>query len=179
LDKYKNLRFIATCLHIVEGEIPIEYIENEYFKDSFQLTIKSFKTKHIKALTQKWFSNNEDFNEPIKIDKLFEIILPLNLPRTPLSISMFLWIIEQQENYKPINQASMLENFVEKLFQKQSKDEIYSKTFDYRNKERLLADIAYIMYTKSLPNYRILYQELFNYVEQRLILKKFGPITQT
>jgi len=173
LETYENISVISTCLHVVEGEIPLEYLDNTFYRATVQLTINSFKTRHIKELTEKWFSKNDDFSEPIKLDKLLAIILPLNLPRTPLAISMFLWIIEQQENYKPINQATMLENFVERLFHKQSKDEIYSETFDYKNKERLLADIAYAMYEKTLPNYRILLSDVLAYVAKRLSLKKF------
>ena len=67
---------------------------------------------------QKYMLHLKDLNTPQKLDKLLDILMALNLPRSPLAISMFLWIIEFQENYKPVNHATMLENFIERLFQK-------------------------------------------------------------
>jgi predicted NACHT family NTPase len=102
------------------------------------------------------------------------IFSTLNIPRTPLAVSMFLWIIEQQENYKPINNATMLENFIERLFKKQSSSEIYSEKFDYRNKERLLAEISFFMYSNKQINYRVSKRDLIKFIYDHLRALKFG-----
>jgi predicted MPP superfamily phosphohydrolase len=160
INSYPKIRILATCGQTIQGNIiPLEMLKYETFHFRM-LTIESFRTKQIRELILKWFSNQTDFDIVDKVEKLVNFVLSLNLPRTPLAISMLLWIIEQQENYKPINNATMLENFIERLFKKLSKHEIYSYEFDYRNKERLLADIAFEMYRNGTENYRIKYIDL-------------------
>lgn len=171
-DTFPKTSMIATILQHFEGQLPLELLSHNLFSTFKFLTIKPFKTKEIKTLVKIWFSNNELF-PTTKLDKLLAVFGSLNLPRTPLAISMFLWIFEQQENYKPVNQATMLENFVEKMFQKQSKKEILSAKFDYRNKERLLTDIAYEMFNLKDQNYRISYTQLLTFIENKFKAKKF------
>jgi len=169
----KKTRIIATCNQLIEGEIPLDaykYNSNLNFNMVF---IKYFQTKHTRELMQKWFSKNKIFNFQEKINKLVGIFYSLELPWTPMAISIFLWIIEQQEDYKPINNATMLENFIERLFKKWSKNEIYSESFDYRNKERLLSDIAYTMFKKNSLNYSMSYSELLDFIINYLKRKKF------
>jgi len=172
LINYPKVTIIGTILQNFEGQLPLELLNHDVFASYKFLTIKPYKTKEIKALVRLWFSDNDMF-PATKLDKLLTVFGNLNLPRTPLAISMFLWIFEQQENYKPVNQATMLENFVEKMFQKQSKKEILSAKFDYRNKERLLTDIAYEMFCLKNHNYKMGYTQLLAFIEMKFKAKKF------
>ena len=176
ISDYKNVQIIATCNQMVEGKTPLEVFDYPTFASFKTATIESFKTKEIRILMDKWFSKNEIFDTPEKLDKLLNFFLALNLPRTPLTVSMFLWIIEHQENYKPVNNATMLENFIERLFKKLSRKEIYSEEFDYRNKERLLTEIAYKMFQSNLENYRLAYADLCAFIEDYLTIRKFDFI---
>ena len=168
-----NTRIIGTCSQIVEGSLPVDIFDFAFFASMRKLHIRSFRTQEIRKLVNNWFSSRPIPDQDDKIDKLVRLLLVLNLPRTPLAISMFLWIIEQQENYQPINHATMLENFIEKLFLKHSRKEIYSDRFDYRNKERLLSDIAFEMLTKGSENYRLPYRGLNEYIDDYMRAKKF------
>ncbi len=174
INNYPKIRILATCRQVIQGNIiPLEMLTYEAFHSFRMFTIESFRTKQIRELILKWFSNQKDFDIADEVEKLVNFVLSLNLPRTPLAISMLLWIIEQQENYKPINNATMLENFVERLFKKLAKHEIYSYEFDYRNKERLLTDIAFEMYRNGTENYRLKYIDLYSFIDNYLKLRKF------
>jgi predicted MPP superfamily phosphohydrolase len=175
LESYPNIRMIATCPSQIEGELPIEALDKDIFNKFKTAYFENFKTKEIRELMNKWFSQNEkiSFDKPEKMESLIKTFRSLNLARTPLAVSMFLWIIEKQENYAPVNNAIMLENFLERLFRKTSDKEIFSGEFNYKNKEKLLADIAYFMYQKNNPNYCVNYQELRDFIYQNLKLKKF------
>ena len=173
----ENIQVIATSHQLYEGDVPLEIFEYPFFTNFTFATIKSFSIKEIKELVQKWFAKNDSYNNPSKVDNLLKVLLTLNLPRSPLSISMFLWILEQHENYKPVNHATMLENFIERMFKKQSKNEIYSDVFDYKNKERLLTEIAFHMLEKDLDNYRISYSDLINFVDGYLKAKRFDDFS--
>jgi predicted MPP superfamily phosphohydrolase len=173
IEAYNNVTIIATCNSNM-GDILLKFNEFPILSVFNSLNIENFKTKEIKALIHKWFTNHLHYDTPEKLNKILNIFSTLNIPRTPLAVSMFLWIIEQQENYKPINNATMLENFIERLFKKQSKNEIYSEKFDYRNKERLLSEIAYEMFRENNINYRITNHELRNFIYRYLKVRKFG-----
>jgi predicted phosphodiesterase len=173
LIAHPNTKVICTSSQIVEGSIPIELFDYPFFASMRKLHIRSFRTQEIRRLVKNWFSTRPMLDQDDKIDKLVRLLLVLNLPRTPLAISMFLWIIEQQEHYQPINHATMLENFIERLFLKHSKKEIYQDRFDYRNKERLLSDIAFEMLTKGSDNYRLPYRRLNEFIDDYMHAKKF------
>ncbi len=173
LHNYPRVRIIVTSNQLNEGEIPLDFFDQADFTFFTIAYLKSFKTKQIKQLINNWFLNNPQFDTPAKLDKIVQILTTLNLPRTPLSISMFLWIIEQQENYKPINHATMLENFIEKLFRKWSKKEIYSEEFSFRNKERLLTEMAYAMYEGNDHNYRFKYTKAVDFINDYMRERKF------
>jgi len=173
VNRYKNVRVVATCNLLVEDEIPIEAYQNSFIYKFNLIFIRNFRTKQTKELMQKWFSKNNFCYSHEKINNLVEIFKSLELPWTPMAISIFLWIIEQQDDYKPVNNATMLENFIERLFRKWSKNEIFSENFDYRNKERLLAEISYEMYLKDSLNYSMSYSELLDFIINYLDRKKF------
>lgn len=176
MEAYEDVVLVATSSQIIEGRIPMELFEHNKFIEFKFFHIKTYKTREIKSLINNWFSNNQAVVKDGKLDKLISVFGALNLPRTPLAISMFLWIFEQQENYKPINHATMLENFIERMFSKTSKQEALSEKFDYRNKERLLSDIAHEMLVKNNENYRLPYVELIKFVEDKFKAKKFDKL---
>jgi len=170
---YPNCRIIATSFTLLENSIPLEYIKIDPAISFKVYQLRSFKTRHTKELIEKWFSCSDELDTPEKCKKILSVLLSLKLPRTPLAISMFLLIIEHQEDYKPLNHATMLENFIEKVFEKASKSEVLSEKFDYKNKERLLADIAYYMFSEDKENYRVHYYRLNTFIHDYLQRKKF------
>jgi hypothetical protein len=173
LTENPSVQVIATSPQLYEEEFPLEVLELSFYSNFRYATIKSFNIKEIRALMENWFANNDNFNKPTKLDSLLHVLLALNLPRSPLAISMFLWVLEQQENYKPVNHATMLENFIERIFKKQSKIEIYSDVFDYKNKERLLTEIAFHMLNMDMDNYKLSFAELIDFVNNYLKAKRF------
>jgi hypothetical protein len=87
---------------------------------------------------------------------------------------MFLWIFEKQEEYQPINQSTMLENFIERLFKKHSNNEEYFKSFDYKNKESLLSVIAMKMFNEERENYSLKFSDLLDICADHLHKRKFN-----
>ena len=171
--KAHKIQIIATSFQYIEGEPPIDFINLRPEILFNLLHIKSLNAHQIRELIDHWFCENPIFDTPEKCDNILNILLALNLPRSPLTISMFLWIIEQQEGYRPQNKAIMLENFLEKVLEKASKKSILSEKFDYTNKVRLLSEIAFLMYSKNDINYSVKQNELNNFIYERLIAKKF------
>lgn len=169
-----NVHMIGTITTKAEGEIPLDLLEYPTFTTFESLILERFRTKEIKELMKKWFSQNTGkINHSEYYDKLIKVFKTYNLPSTPLAVSMFLWIIEQQETYQPVNNAAMLENFIERIFKKSSKRIIYSSSFDYANKEHLLAEVAYEMYKINEDNYRMEHNSLRIFTHEYLKKRKF------
>lgn len=140
LNTHSNVKLIATSHQNIESVIPAEYLS---YNSNFQFTlgfIQSLGAKEIKGLIQNWFAGQDiDFHE--NLEKLIKHFKDLELPRTPLAVTLFLWIIEKQER-KPINNSTLVQLFIENLLEKANFEEVYSESFDFKNKLRMLAYFA-------------------------------------
>lgn len=171
--QYKNIKIIATSNRVSKSSLPWEYqehIKDCYFKILF---LRDFGSKQIKQLAKNWFRDSTLYNQEDDFEKLVKSFNAFSLPRTPMAVSLFFWIIETQER-KPVNNSTLLERFIENILDKVKKDQIYTDTFDYKNKLFLLADITHFMYSQENENYSIEYGKLVAYTHDLLIEKGFN-----
>ncbi|WP_338357318.1 metallophosphoesterase [Yeosuana marina] len=167
-----NVRFIATYQQFYDEDFPMNLeLVSMFSYDT--ITLKQFKTKQIKELIQKWFPDSNKYDTPKKLETLTNAFLALNLPRTPFAVSMFLWIIEKQENFKPINNSTLIENFIEKILKKHDIRESQRERFGYENKIWIISHIAYNMLKGDKENYSLSYSIFTNTVDKYLKDKKF------
>jgi predicted phosphodiesterase len=171
LNEYPNIRYIATFQQFYEDDFPVNLELTSMFNYS-TITLKQFKTKQIKELIKKWFPDSDKYDTPKKLQTLTNGFLALNLPRTPFAVSMFLWIIEKQENFKPINNSTLIENFIEKTLKKHD-DLGQRKRFGYENKIWIISHIAYEMLKGNNDNYALSYSTFTTTIDKYLIDKKF------
>lgn len=172
LNEYPNVRFIATYQQLYEEDFPINLELTSLFKyDS--ITLKQFKTKQIKELIKKWFPDSNKYDTPKKLETLTNAFLALNLPRTPFAVSMFLWIIEKQENFKPINNSTLIENFIEKILKKHDIKETQRERFGYDNKIWIISHISYKMLKADKDNYSLSFSVFTSTVDKYLTDKRF------
>ncbi|KIC01263.1 hypothetical protein OA88_15005 [Flavobacterium sp. JRM] len=171
-DENSKARFIATYQQFYDEDFPINLELVSMFNYN-TITLKQFKTKQIKELIQKWFPDSNKYDTPKKLETLTNAFLALDLPRTPFAVSMFLWIIEKQENYKPINNSTLIENFIEKILKKHDIKETQRERFGYDNKIWIISHIAYNMLKENKENYSLSYSSFTNIVDKYLTDKKF------
>lgn len=170
---YSNIRIVFTMRTQSEGDTCINIIENDFLKKFQRIYIKSWNTKRIELLTNKWF---KDTNVEVKTSDIIKIFSSLRITANPLNISMVLWIIEHNTDYSVINNAKLLETFFDYLLQKLDPIEICSSRFDYSNKIRLLSEIAmYIYQDDTYEEYRVQALSLDSFVNQYLEKRKFSP----
>lgn len=171
LLKYPKVQFIASSHLILENVIPTDYLEhNDVLKTNITF-IQNFSSKEIKQLIQKWYVGKEvDMQE--NMQKLIKSFVDFGLPKTPLSVTLFLWIFEKQEK-KPINNSVLVELFIENLLEKTNLENIYSETFDFINKKRLLSFVAKFMNDNgdSDYSYAVDYVELLNFFKEYLKIR--------
>lgn len=167
MTKNKNIKVICSCESNMSNGIPREIMGEEFFYGFTRLYIENWKSNEIEELIVSWFDNTE-----IEVHDVVEIFQNIKISVTPLNISMFLWVMEHQKNYKMINDAKLIECFFEHLLEKIKVDDIYYDTFDYTNKITFLSNLAYKMLSNTYK-YKILYEDLIAYVYEYIHNRKF------
>jgi len=168
IQKYNKVQLIATSSLVLENVIPVDYIEHNDILNFNLAFIQNFNSCEIKQLLKKWYIGKEvDLQE--NMQKLIKSFIDFGLPKTPLSVTLFLWIFEKQEK-RPINNSVLVELFIENLLEKTNFENIYSETFDFTNKKRLLSFIARFMKDNgdSDLSYSIDYVDLLSFVKDYL-----------
>lgn len=173
MNNNQEIKIIASCDCQIEGRLPLDIANNNLFEKFDNLYIKSWKTKEIEGIINTWFYSSEDECIDVTVADVIKIFKNIKISITPLNISMFLWIIEHQQNYRMINSGKLVECFFEHLLEKLNIDDSYSDTFDYTNKIRLLAALAYEMYNNEEQMYKLEYNKLVTFVCEYITKRKF------
>jgi predicted phosphodiesterase len=153
----EEIRIIATTDNNIENVPSETYIKNTIIPFR-NLYLRPLKSSHIKELMIKWLPQEDNSKREDKLEKMVNNFCSYSLPCTAMSVSLFLWSTENSDK-KPINQAVLLDIYIEIVLEKMVKENIYRDTFDYKNKTMLLAKIAQEMLKSKEINYAISYTE--------------------
>ena len=172
LNDYHNVRFIGASREERCSDIITESDQHKLL-DFIRLEIRQFDSHQIRELVKKWFPQ-EKYNSE-KVEDIIKMFSKLNLPRTPFSISMLLWILERQ-NVRPQNTSLLVETYLIELMKSRDNDVAGRNTFDYKHKLNLLAEIAHKMLSSKELNYKIVYSEYLAEIEKFLEVLNFKSI---
>lgn len=162
---YPQVRIISAKEQMIENVLPQDFLDYNSEFNFHVAYIQNFKTKQIKQLVQKWFpTKTEDYKT--RINRLIKNFEALSLPRTPLAVTLFLWIVDKQEK-TPINNSILVQQVVENLLEKAHFENIYQDKFSYQNKIRLLAFIAKRMNDEGdeEKSYRLPVSSILQYID--------------
>lgn len=163
--KDKELRILASSENEISGILPIEHIDS--CKIPFQnYFIRTLKAKEIKSLMGLWLPDEDKLSKQARLEKMLNDFTSFALPSTAMSVSLYLW--SDSHERKPINHAVLLENYLEILLQKLSKENIYRDRFDFTNKVQLLAKIAQEMLIKDELSYSLDYIDFVKVIDDYL-----------
>lgn len=156
----QEIKIIATSDNVIDS-IPSEnYIKNSVIPFR-NLYLGQFKSSHIKDMMIRWLPQDDKIKREEKLEKMINNFCSYSLPCTAMSVSLFLWSTENSDR-KPINQAVLLDIYIEIVLEKLAKENIYRDSFDYKNKTMLLAKIAQEMLKSQESNYAIPYSQYIN-----------------
>lgn len=99
----------------------------------------------IRALTNKNFNTTDSSNV---VDKIMICFNNTTLPQTPFTFSLVLSLCTTND-FSTINEAIVIEQFLEFLLEKSSTQETSRSTFDFRNKEDFLMSMAFTMHERK------------------------------
>lgn len=173
---YNKCKFIGTSLEKRHKDISFD--EEALSSIPYQrIEIEEFRAKQITELAKKWIAYDGSPLNTKKLDIIIDAFSKFNLPRTPFTVSMFLWILEREETYQAQNNSVLIESFIEQILKSKDGKAIGSRqVFDYKNKLVLLAEIAYKMYEANRDNYSLPHSQVLSFVENYLESLKFKRI---
>lgn len=163
--KNKRIKIISTGLAEINGVIPSDFDLADFDYSIF--FIENLHTSQIKSLIEKWVPVKDANDIDKRLEKIVHNFRSFSLPRTAMSVSLFLWSMENRDR-RPINNATLLDIYLEIVLEKIQGDEIYREKFDVENKMMLLGHIAHKMLDKKQDNYCLPYPELVQIVEDYL-----------
>ena len=144
IESYNKNKYIFAC-----NEAPTKYFNNikgDIIKDDSIkfIYLRGLEKHQVRTLTESFIGNNIEDETTPKIENLLKCLRHTNLPRTPFIVSLVLSIAKTNNNYIPVNEAIVVENFIEILLEKlnNKKDD---SNYDYYNKIHFLTHISVIM----------------------------------
>lgn len=145
MTKHPNGKIIMSIDEALSDQFLMGKVEtiNVDFQKCY---IQSFNRKEIRLLTENWLKDNHtDFQPGDIADVILKRMSDINLPFTPLIVSMMLISIEEKQDYFPINKASLVENIIELILEKTNPSEKYPGGIDFRILEDLLCKFAHLL----------------------------------
>ncbi len=171
-----NVKVIAAADCQTEGVLPLSFINghNEVLFEFF--FISRFSTAKVKQLMVKWSPKDEFVERNTKLEKMVSSFCNYSLPCTAMSVSLYLWSTEKADR-EPINEAVLLDIYIEIILEKLNLNNAYQNSFDYKNKTMLLAHLAEIIRDKYPVN--LTYGEYIDTISDYLLkavgYDKFDP----
>jgi predicted MPP superfamily phosphohydrolase len=103
------------------------------------------------------------------LDRLQDEFREINLPFTAANGSILIEILSEKYNFRPINRAVLMEQFVDSTLRKAAIEQSRRETFDYTNKTDLLSHIAAWMARSDeyVPSREEVRTEMKSYVDNR------------
>jgi predicted MPP superfamily phosphohydrolase/energy-coupling factor transporter ATP-binding protein EcfA2 len=143
IKKYPENKYIFVINEDIYFSLGVE-AQTDFPFSPDKIYIHSFKRKQTRSLIKKWFNNGLTKVEDI-LERIMQHLSDINIPSSPVIISLILWIFEKQENFVPINKSSLLEKFIDIILEKLNIEESKYNAFDFRNKEHYLGYLTEIM----------------------------------
>lgn len=136
-----DVKIIAASDCQSEGVLPLGILEeiNEIAFEYF--FISRFSSDKVKQMMVKWSPKDEFIERNTKLEKMVTSFCNYSLPCTAMSVSLYLWSTEKADR-EPVNEAVLLDIYIEIILEKLNLNNAYQNSFDYRNKTMLLAYLA-------------------------------------
>lgn len=164
-NDYSKNRIISSYEHDNLEILPTEIFIHCKIPFSYQY-IRGMKTKEIKQIMTQWLPSDDVLKNDENLEKLVNTFSSYHLPNNALSVHLYLWSLES--NTKPINQAVLMEIYIELILEKLSTANIYRSSFDFKNKVQLISMIAEKIINKEDQTYCLSYTEFYKEIEDYL-----------
>ncbi len=184
VEDFVNIYPLAQII-VTQQEDILDYYNFERIFENFKgferLYIQPVKKIDIIEFAERYTEETCDDSIYSIIDKTTGAISELGMGKTPFNIIMLMNIYGDDNEYTVINEANVVERFMELLLEKVNIVENSISTFDFRNKEDFLVSLAKYMhnnnsYVISLTEYNKLIEDFFEPVGLDYKKSKFDTL---
>lgn len=161
---YPNLRIICSYEHDNVDILPAEIISHCKIPFSYHY-IRGLRTREIKQIMKQWLPQNDTLKNEESLERLVNTFSSYHLPNNALSVHLYLWSVENSDR-KPVNQAVLMEIYIELILEKLDKENIYRSSFDFTNKIQLISMIAEKIIKREDNNFKLTYVEFSNIINE-------------
>ena len=173
IQEYPSIRILLTTTN--HHDILINDGQSLINKNKFRPIYIGYVTvKEFRDLVYKWFNKRNPEWLHNNIEKLIKIFEIMRIPRTFFTITLFLWIIEKQENYSPVNKDNLLSSFLQFILEGLKAENAEAGSYSYNKKIELLTEIAFKMYSEGSKEkgYGLNHAELIQVMIDNFILNQ-------
>ena len=152
VEDYSGNKVIVTTSTQIDNLITTEHdmfarrSEDDGQKEFKPFFIGSVGVKEFKGLAIKWFKRRDSQWIQDNLEKLIKVFEILRIPRTFFSVSLFLWIIEKQENFKPVNKSNLVSQFLTFILEGLKIENAQAGSYNFEKKIELLMELSLHMY---------------------------------
>ncbi len=184
IKEYPKVKFISTSSSTFElflSQEPTLFSHNSESQNPFKpLFIGNVGINEFKGLAKNWFKSNNSEWLVDNIGRLIKVFEALRIPRTFFSVSIYLWIIEKQEKFNPINKFELVKRFINHILEGLKIEDTKAGSYGYNKKIELLTELALSMYHNGDKHnsYALKESEIIKVFEDNFTLNqlKFSPI---
>lgn len=172
IKEYPHNRFIF-CEKEVFSTAAIADIPVKPDCDYRKYHLCALTKKQIRTYAQKIVSAERQDQKDALVDRILLCFKNTSLPRTPFILSVILSICDNTD-YSPINEAVVIEQFMELLLGKHLPMEAATSTFDFRAKENFLIALVSEMHLRN--RFYLTYSEFSDFVSAYHTQKGFDIV---
>lgn len=147
IKKYPDNRYLFTVKETISAR-SIRDTYNTPNCDYKEYHICSLSKRQIRSYAKNTLATRLDDYSPSLVDKIMLCFKKTTLPKTPFVLSIVVSLCNNSD-FTPINEAVVMEQFIESLLEKVSPLESDTKTYDFRSKENFLMYLVQRMHNNN------------------------------
>jgi hypothetical protein len=140
IKEYPRNRFVLLGLELEAASLKLSSPPKLETKHKIAY-LHPLRSSGIRALSKRWLEPS-GLHTAANVRAVIQKIRAFNLPQTAHVVSMVLWTIEKEKSPGPLNEASLLQRFVEANLNKANPAELGRGSIDYLIKETFLSQLA-------------------------------------
>lgn len=149
-EKYSKNRFIFATQEDFFQSLDIKQIP-KYGIDLKTIYIQYMGKAQIRELVTKWanFKKEDEIDINDVVNKIDSYCNQINFAKTPFNITIFMVLWDEDNNFIPINEGIVMENYIEVILEKLSPKEPLRCEYGFKIKQDFLSYIAHEMHLRK------------------------------
>lgn len=135
---------IIVCVTKYDGVEDTVNSSSSYAEHFSIVQVLGLDRSDIRVLSRDLFDSHDEGFVTTIVDKVYDDLLQLCIPLTPLNVIMYLQILHKEGDFVPLNRVQILDRYVHQLLRKPSDD--YQYTLNARGRIEVVSGFIYELF---------------------------------